>query len=300
MTTTTLPPAPAPTVATRRRRLPSDEPSLFLLGTALVALHVPRRHPAAAACGYHRGRPSGQRPRHDRGCSPRPRGPFGRVRAGWRAVLALSVGVFGDRHRRDRGRLLHHRRRSPPATTSPGCSQSPAGVLPVSLGAVEAVEVAMMPPGGSGDAWPGARCTLRWRPLQCISSRSLCCSPMRSLMSSEPWCRRTSPASTRGRDFHDLGRADAARLVHPIPQRRGDRRLPRRLGTQAHARMLARHGYGVLLFDRRGEGRSEGGGNMLGWGGDKDIIAAVDWLKPSPGRRPPTASAGSACRSAAS
>ena len=46
--------------------------------------------------------------------------------------------------------------------------------------------------------------------------------------------------------------------------------------------MLARHGYGVLLFDRRGEGRSEGGGNMLGWGGDKDIIAAVDWLKKRP------------------
>ena len=46
--------------------------------------------------------------------------------------------------------------------------------------------------------------------------------------------------------------------------------------------MLARHGYGVLLFDRRGEGRSEGGGNLLGWGGDKDIIAAVDWLERRP------------------
>jgi len=58
--------------------------------------------------------------------------------------------------------------------------------------------------------------------------------------------------------------------------------FPGRLGTQAHARMLARHGYGVLLFDRRGEGRSEGRGNMLGWGGEKDIIAAVDWLKHRP------------------
>ena len=50
--------------------------------------------------------------------------------------------------------------------------------------------------------------------------------------------------------------------------------------------MLARHGYGVLLFDRRGEGSSEGDGNMLGWGGDKDIIAAVDWLQAPAGRRP--------------
>src|SRR4051794_3833377 len=94
MTTTALPPAPVPTPARTGRRLPRDERSLFLLGTALVALHVlddtllqppagtsavdhlvsalvPTALLAAAAWG------------------------FGRVRAGWRAVLALSVGVFG-------------------------------------------------------------------------------------------------------------------------------------------------------------------------------------------------------------
>jgi uncharacterized protein len=69
-----------------------------------------------------------------------------------------------------------------------------------------------------------------------------------------------------------------------IPSRNGAAVVdfPGRLGTQTAARMLARHGYGVLLFDRRGEGRSEGGGNLLGWGGDKDIDAAVDWLKKRP------------------
>src|SRR3954468_15358262 len=94
MTTTDLPPAPTPAVAARSRWLPRDERSLFLLGTGLVALHVlddtllqppagttaaghlvsalvPTVLLAAAAVG------------------------FGRVRAGWRAVLALSVGVFG-------------------------------------------------------------------------------------------------------------------------------------------------------------------------------------------------------------
>jgi MYXO-CTERM domain-containing protein len=55
--------------------------------------------------------------------------------------------------------------------------------------------------------------------------------------------------------------------------------FPGRLGTQAHTRMLARHGYGVLLFDRRGEGASEGDGNLFGWGGEKDIFAAIDFLK---------------------
>jgi hypothetical protein len=94
MTTTTLPPAPAPTVATRRRWLPSDERSLFLLGTALVALHVlddTLLQPPAGTTGA------------DHLVSAlvttvllaAAAGAFGRVRAGWRAVLALSVGVFG-------------------------------------------------------------------------------------------------------------------------------------------------------------------------------------------------------------
>jgi hypothetical protein len=52
--------------------------------------------------------------------------------------------------------------------------------------------------------------------------------------------------------------------------------------TQAHARMYAKHGYGVLLFDRRGEGKSDGEGNMFGWGGEKDINAAVEFLKQRP------------------
>ena len=34
--------------------------------------------------------------------------------------------------------------------------------------------------------------------------------------------------------------------------------FPGRSGSRDQARMLARHGYGVLLFDRRGEGESEG------------------------------------------
>ncbi|MGH8970452.1 MAG: alpha/beta hydrolase, partial [Actinomycetes bacterium] len=61
---------------------------------------------------------------------------------------------------------------------------------------------------------------------------------------------------------------------------------PGRKGPQAHTRMLARHGYGVLLIDRRGEGASEGDGNLFGWGGEKDIFAAVDFLKNRPDVHP--------------
>ncbi|MFI5250575.1 MAG: alpha/beta hydrolase [Gemmatimonadales bacterium] len=52
--------------------------------------------------------------------------------------------------------------------------------------------------------------------------------------------------------------------------------------VQEHARMLIRHGYGVLVFDRRGEGQSEGDRNMYEWSGDKDLIAAVTFLRRQP------------------
>jgi uncharacterized protein len=69
-----------------------------------------------------------------------------------------------------------------------------------------------------------------------------------------------------------------------IPSRNGAAVIafPGRKGPQPHARMLARHGYGVLLFDRRGEGESEGDPNTLGWAGDRDLQAAVAFLHSRP------------------
>jgi dienelactone hydrolase len=58
--------------------------------------------------------------------------------------------------------------------------------------------------------------------------------------------------------------------------------FPGRSGTQKQARMLARHGYGVLLFDRRGEGESEGDPNIFGWSGERDVNAAVAFLQRRP------------------
>jgi fermentation-respiration switch protein FrsA (DUF1100 family) len=57
---------------------------------------------------------------------------------------------------------------------------------------------------------------------------------------------------------------------------------PTRDGKLAQARMLIRHGYGVLLLDARGYDGSEGNSNMFGWGETTDIDAAVAWL----GRQP--------------
>lgn len=45
-----------------------------------------------------------------------------------------------------------------------------------------------------------------------------------------------------------------------------------------HAEMLVRHGYGVLVYDPRGSGNSEGTINSYGWGWEKDAAAALDFL----------------------
>jgi fermentation-respiration switch protein FrsA (DUF1100 family) len=65
-----------------------------------------------------------------------------------------------------------------------------------------------------------------------------------------------------------------------VPSRNGAAVIsyPTREGTAAHARMLARHGYGVLLLDARGYDGSEGDPNAFGWDGTGDIDAAIEWL----------------------
>ena len=57
--------------------------------------------------------------------------------------------------------------------------------------------------------------------------------------------------------------------------------FPGRKGPQKQARMLIRHGYGVLLFDRRGEGEGESDGDPhgYGWTGGRDLHAAVRFLQ---------------------
>jgi dienelactone hydrolase len=69
-----------------------------------------------------------------------------------------------------------------------------------------------------------------------------------------------------------------------VPSRTGAAVIafPGRRGPVPHARMLVRHGYGVLLFDRRGEGESQGDLNLFGWNGSDDLEAAVAFLRRQP------------------
>jgi uncharacterized protein len=58
--------------------------------------------------------------------------------------------------------------------------------------------------------------------------------------------------------------------------------FPTRLGKLPQARMLIRHGFGVLVLDMRGYEGSDGSPNAFGWGATKDIDAAVKWLQHQP------------------
>jgi uncharacterized protein len=57
-------------------------------------------------------------------------------------------------------------------------------------------------------------------------------------------------------------------------------------GSVAHAEMLAAHGYGVLLYDARGRGESDGSENNYGWDWAKDIDGALAFLKAQDGVDP--------------
>lgn len=69
-----------------------------------------------------------------------------------------------------------------------------------------------------------------------------------------------------------------------VPSRNGAAVIsfPTRKGKLPQARMLVRHGFGVLLLDARGYDGSDGDSNVFGWGAAKDIDAAVAWLRKQP------------------
>jgi dienelactone hydrolase len=98
-----------------------------------------------------------------------------------------------------------------------------------------------------------------------------------------------------GLSYHDVAfhTADGVRLsAWYIPARNGAAVvvLPgsgsTRTAVLPQAAVLARHGYGTLLLDGRGHGRSGGHAMDFGWWGDRDITAAMSFLSRQPGIRP--------------
>ena len=95
-----------------------------------------------------------------------------------------------------------------------------------------------------------------------------------------------------GLTYHEVAfrTADGVRLsAWYIPPRNGAAvvLLPgagsTRTAVLGQAAVLARHGYGALLVDGRGHGRSGGHTMDFGWWGDRDITAAMSFLGRQPG-----------------
>src|SRR5690348_18152883 len=62
--------------------------------------------------------------------------------------------------------------------------------------------------------------------------------------------------------------------------------VPPSTAVLPQAAVLARHGYGALLLDTRGHGRSGGHAMDFGWWGGRDIAASVSFLARQPGVQP--------------
>ncbi len=255
------------------------ETLLFWIATALIALHVVddnylQPQPGTAASDH---LVSGLVPLALLGLAA---WAYPRLRGGRRGALALVLGVLGIAAGIEG---FHYAREvGPSGDDFTGLAAIPAGLLLLGLGAVT--------------LWR-TRCTDG--PLWRRSGRRVLLGAVGALL--------VAPlvvAAAIGYGTTHVGRAvvppDRLGVAHEdvkfttsdgleldgwyIPSKNGAAVIsfPGRNGSQRPARMLARHGYGVLLFDRRGEGRSEGEPNSWGWGGDADVKAAIDYLQRRP------------------
>lgn len=202
---------------------------------------------------------------------------YPRLRPGVRASVALVLGAFGIAtgieavHYLDAGQLS--------GDDYTGLAAIPAGFLLVGLGATTLWR--------SRKAGPSP--TRRWLRRSVVAAAAL----VGAYMLLAPFlvsyvlthnARAFVPADRVGAPHEDVtfSTPDGLRLRGwYVPSRNGAAVIsfPGRKGTQKPARILAQHGYGVLLFDRRGEGQSEGDPNGWGWAGHQDVAGAVRYLQ---------------------
>jgi dienelactone hydrolase len=205
---------------------------------------------------------------------------YARLRAGARATLAIGVGLFAVVM--GAGEAGYYTRENGPSGDDfTGLLAIPAGLLLVGIGVVT--------------LW-------RWRRGGSVARRYL----RRSLLVlafafgsyfvlypvSEAYvlthsARAYVPTPQLGAAYEDVTftTSDGLRLQGwYVPSQNGAAVIvfPGRKGPQKATRLLVQQGYGVLLFDRRGEGESEGDPNAFGWAGTRDLEAAISYLQTRP------------------
>ena len=259
-----------------------QERVVILLAFAAVGAPRRRRQLPPARAGHVGGRPAGRRPRAARARGGR-RLVYPRVRAGARAALALSSASSASLVGTE---AVYYTLAAPrPATTSPGFLSLVAGFL--LLGSRNRDPLADH--GATDDRL--CRRYLRRAPARRRRTRpaiALVLFPTALAYVVTHTLRADVPeARTSARRHEDVSfkTSDGLRLEGWfVPSRNGATVIvvPGRSGPQKQTRMLVRHGYGVLLFDRRGEGASDGDPNVFGWVGDRDLHAATAYLRSRP------------------
>jgi uncharacterized protein len=205
---------------------------------------------------------------------------FSRLRAGAQALLALLLGAFAT----TLGAL--HLVETTNGTGSAWDTVSAAFTLAAGLAAL-AVGVRLLWRSRRG----GSR-TRRYLQRTALTLASLIVGffvvfPALFAIGATHKPRRAVDPADLGRSYEvvSLQTSDGLRLAAwYVPSRNGAAVIafPGRTQPVPHARMLVRHGYGVLLLDMRGNGESEGRANVYGWGSGKDLDAALDYVSRRP------------------
>ena len=240
-------------------------PYVFLRRGRAIALHVlddnflqPPAGTGAPITGQ-RARPA--RPARPRrvGVSPSARRPSRRAGARRSGLLGIAAGA--------RGAPLHARASARPATTSPACSRSPP--------ACSCSASAPSRCGGRG----GPTATAPWRyarrallGVAGCRGRPVVGVPDRARLRDDPHrARRRAGRTTLGVASEDVRFTTSDGLELEgwyVPSRNGAAVIafPGRSGPQKQTRMLARHGYGVLLLRPSRRGPQRGRAERLGLG----------------------------------
>jgi dienelactone hydrolase len=203
------------------------------------------------------------------------------LRPGLRAAIAIPVGLFGIvAGVAEAGYYSLHG--GPSGDDYTGLLAIPAGLLLVGVGATTLWRSRRM------DGRLYRRCLRRsGRAAAAIVGAYVVLFPLALSYVFTHSARAVVPASELGAAYENVSFATSDGLTLkgwyvPSRNRAAVIAAPGRAGVQKQARMLVRHGYGVLLFDRRGEGESDGDPNAFGWAADKDLNAAVEFLQHRP------------------
>jgi uncharacterized protein len=205
---------------------------------------------------------------------------YPRLRAGWRAVVALLLGVFGLGTASEA--WYYTREVGASGDDYTGLLAIPAGLTLLAVGIVTLWRSRRL----------DERMPRRYLRRALLGGAGLVVGvvvvfPLVSSYGQTHIGRAVVPEADLGAPVKDVSfwTDDGLELQGwYVPSRNGAAVIafPGRKGPQSAARMLVRHGYGVLLFDRRGEGESEGDPNAVGWNGDRDVKAAIAFLRERP------------------